>query len=201
MNSLAPSASHSTAAPRSAISHPPSTIGGPAASAISHQSSVLGRLAAFTLIELLIVISIIAILAALALPAVGGAIKSARKAEVRSMANQIKAAVSTYYAEYGIYPTNTETFPANAEFLATITARSTNNNRRMVRFMEVPSKFSNASGIVTPLKFYKEGQSNFTVVVDHNFDGQIALPGTNINASVAVYVNDPDGTNVIGTWK
>jgi prepilin-type N-terminal cleavage/methylation domain-containing protein len=165
----------------------------------------MGRAAAFTLIELLVVISIIAILASLAFPAVNGAIKSARKGEVRSMANQIKGAVSTYYAEYGVFPTNSESFATAGQFIGTITGLSTNNNRRMVRFMEVPPKFSNSSGIVTPLKFYKTGQSNFTVVVDHNYDGIISVPGpTNINASVAVYVNDPDDnspTKVIGTWK
>jgi prepilin-type N-terminal cleavage/methylation domain-containing protein len=162
------------------------------------------RPAAFTLIELLVVISIIAILAALALPAMNGAIQTARKGEVRAMANQIKAALTTYYAEYGIYPTGTNT---DANFVLMMTTNST-NNRRGVRFLEIPSKFSNASGLVTPLKFFKTGQSNFSFVCDTDYNGQISVPTapaggatTNINASVAVWVADPFQTNkVIGTW-
>ena len=178
----------------------------PVASAVTFSlPAFLRRAAGFTLIELLVVISVIAILAALALPALNGAIRSAKKAEVRSMANQIKAAVSTYYAEYGVFPANATNFTTDSAFLASITGQSTNNNRRMVRFMEVPSKFTNASGIVTPLKFYKNGQSNFNVVVDSDYNGLISVPGTNqINASVAVYVNDPDDSSpnkVIGTWR
>jgi prepilin-type N-terminal cleavage/methylation domain-containing protein len=162
------------------------------------------RSSGFTLIELLVVISIIAILAALALPAMNGAIQTARKGEVRAMANQIKAALTTYYAEYGIYPTGTNT---DANFVLMMTTNST-NNRRGVRFLEIPSKFSNASGLVTPLKFFKTGQSNFSFVCDTDYNGQISVPTapaggatTNINASVAVWVADPFQTNkVIGTW-
>jgi prepilin-type N-terminal cleavage/methylation domain-containing protein len=168
-------------------------------------SRSLPRSSAFTLIELLVVISIIAVLASLAVPAVNGAIKSARKAEVRAMANQIKAAVSTYYAEYGVFPGNSTNFTTDAAFLATMTGQSTNNNRRMVRFLEVPPKFSNASGLVTPAKFYNTGQLPFNVVVDSDdYNGIITVAGTNINSSVAVYVNDPDDSSpakVIGTWK
>jgi hypothetical protein len=95
--------------------------------------------------------------------------------------------------------------PTDANFLAAMTGQSTNNNRRLVRFMEVPPKFTNGSGLVTPLKFYKTGQSNFTVVIDHDFNGRITVPAQgDINASVAVYVNDPDDpapAKVIGTWK
>jgi prepilin-type N-terminal cleavage/methylation domain-containing protein len=165
---------------------------------------VTRRSTGFTLIELLVVISVIAILAALALPALNGAIQTARKSEVRAMANQIKAALTTYYAEYGIYPPGTNT---DANFVLMMTTNSP-NNRRGVRFLEIPSKFSNASGLVTPLKFFRTGQSNFSFACDTNYVGQVPVPispaggaTTNINASVAVWVPDPVQTNkVIGTW-
>jgi prepilin-type N-terminal cleavage/methylation domain-containing protein len=169
-----------------------------------HSPHVTGRRpAAFTLIELLIVIAIIAILVGLAFPAVQGALASARKAEVRGMANQIKLAISSYYAEYGTYPTNATT---DINFLRAMTGETnvtTIPNRRGIRFLEAPGKFTNSAGIVTPPKFYKTGQSNFSIVVDTNYDGKISVPGalTNSSGSVAVWVRDPQQTNqLIGTW-
>jgi type II secretion system protein G len=147
MNSLAPSASHCTAAPQSAISHPPSTIGGPAASAISHQSSVLGRFAAFTLIELLVVISIIAILAALAFPAVNGALDSARKAEARNDVNQIANALRNFKLEY-------KRLPAEGTEIAVLRGENVDGqNPKQLVFMEMKNARGNP-----PKKGYQDGQ-------------------------------------------
>jgi hypothetical protein len=76
-------------------------------------------------------------------------------------------------------------------------------NRRGIRLLEIPTKFSNASGLVTPLRFYKQGQTNFTIVVDSDYNGEIIAPdGSTVNASVAVGVPDPKNpTNWLGTWK
>lgn len=157
---------------------------------------------AFTLIELLIVIAIIAILAGLGFGAVGGALKSAKKAEVRTMANQIKLALTSYYAEYGTYP---PVSTSDANFLSAMTGSSavaTIPNRRGIRFLEVPPKFTNASGIVTPKGFNKAGQVPYSIVTDTNYDGKIQLPGSGeASGSIAVYVADPlKPGNYIGTW-
>ena len=165
-----------------------------------HSPHVTGhRPAAFTLIELLVVISIIAILAGLSFAGVSGALKSARKAEVRAMANQIKLAITSYYSEYGIYPSNQRT---DAAFLTMMTG-GTNGNRRAIRFLEVPAKFTNDTGIVTPLKFFPAGQSNYVLIVDTNYDGKIRLPDRtpDTGGNIAVYVTDPDNpAKFIGTW-
>ena len=61
----------------------------------------------FTLIELLIVIAIIAILAAIAFPAIGGARESARRASCMSNLRQIGQAIKIYTGEMdweGIFP-------------------------------------------------------------------------------------------------
>lgn len=155
---------------------------------------------AFTLIELLVVITIIAILAGLSFAGIQGALKSAKKAEVRAIANQIKLGIETFYAEYGYYPSATKSDDA---FLNVMIGSNTTANPRAVRFLELPKKFTNSSGIVTPVNFYKN-QTNFLISVDTNFSGSINAPdGTAIRQAVAVGVQGtaPDDTNWIGTWK
>lgn len=170
---------------------------------------------AFTLIELLVVIAIIIILAGLSFAVSGGVMKSARKSEIRGMAHQIKSAISGYYAEYGVYPTNKKTDEA---FYRMITGIDTNQNRRGIRFLEVPPKFLNpepgdTTPILTPAKFYTNNtRSNFLIVTDAEnqgagskpYDGKITLPNSKtISGSVAVYVKDPDKTGDeawVGTW-
>ncbi len=163
--------------------------------------STLRKASGFTLIELLVVIAIIVILMGLGFSGISGAMKTAKKSEVRSMANQIKLAVQNYYTEYGVYPTNVTS--TDSTFLAMMMG-GTNGNRRGLRFIEAPSKFTNSSGLVTPKGFYPGGaQSNFLIVVDTNYDGRIRFPDQSADSSgsIAVYVADPERTNkFLGTW-
>ena len=159
---------------------------------------------AFTLIELLVVIAIIVILAGLAFPAAQGALKSARKTEVRSMAQQIKTAIGAYYAEYGVYPSLDKSITDNKFYeIMTATGTGTNQNSRGIRFLEVPAKFiGKDGGIQTPYRFLPSA-TNFTLVLDTNYDGKISFPGApdGTNGTIAVYVTDPDNANkYIGTW-
>lgn len=63
------------------------------------------RRRAFTLVELLVVMGIIAILAGVLVASVGSALKFAKRTKTNSTASQISTAVQNYYTEYGIYPT------------------------------------------------------------------------------------------------
>ena len=58
----------------------------------------------FTLVELLVVIGIISILAAMLLPALSGAKDSAKKAQAKTEMQNIAGAVRQYNAEYNRYP-------------------------------------------------------------------------------------------------
>lgn len=58
----------------------------------------------FTLIELMIVVAIIAILAAIALPAYQDYVARSQVSEGMSLASGTKTAVAEYYANYGAWP-------------------------------------------------------------------------------------------------
>lgn len=62
---------------------------------------------AFTLIELLTVIAIIAVLMGLLFPAIASVKESARKTQAKNDEMQIVNAVKAYYTEYGKYPIDT----------------------------------------------------------------------------------------------
>ena len=176
----------------------------------------------FTLVEILVVVSIIGLLAGLSIPAVGGALSSAKRAKVSSMANQIRIAVTQFYTEYGFYPTNRDFDQqgigrTTAEFAQILTGDSNNSaaltmNPRRLAFLEVPNDFtSNNSvatrGILTPAGYFKGNvRSNFSVSVDHNYDGQVRVTNnsvaTNYNATVHVWFPDNrDTRKTVGTWR
>jgi type II secretory pathway pseudopilin PulG len=157
---------------------------------------------------LLVVISIIGLLAGLGLPAINGAIKAGKRAEVSAMAESIKAAVNAYYAEYSAYPSNTSG-KTDRTFLTNISTTNTNGgNYRGIAFLEVPPKFTNAIGIVTP-KGFGTGQSNFFVLIDAGGLGYVnpklvstSLTNSNVASSVAVWVmENPTNKTAVGTFK
>ncbi|NOZ63835.1 MAG: prepilin-type N-terminal cleavage/methylation domain-containing protein [Caldiserica bacterium] len=60
----------------------------------------------FTLLELITVIAIIGVLAAILLPSLNQARKRARIAKVKTEMNNLRVALMTYYADFGGYPSN-----------------------------------------------------------------------------------------------
>jgi prepilin-type N-terminal cleavage/methylation domain-containing protein len=103
------------------------------------------RCAAFTLVELLVVVAIIAILAALAIPAAGTAINSAKKTAAKSLAGQIVTAIMSYESEYGALPSNSGTICGPALVGILCTSTDSVNNPRGIVFLE-PMNWSSSKG-------------------------------------------------------
>lgn len=71
----------------------------------------------FTLVELLLVIAIIAILAGIAIPVVGGMNKKGRETKARAEINAIVTAIKQYEADYGTLPFIPDDKPADDIFI------------------------------------------------------------------------------------
>ena len=162
--------------------------------------------------ELLVVISIIGLLAGLGLPAINGAIKAGKKAEVVAMAESIKTAVNAFYAEYSTYPANSNGVvftKTDVNFFGVMctTTNTNGGNYRGIAFLEVPPKFINATnGLVTPQGFLIGKSDNFNIGIDTNGAGvqtnQVGGKSFTNAASVVVWVSDPSDKNKpVGTFK
>jgi len=161
------------------------------------------------------VISIIGLLAGLGLPAINGAMKAGKKAEVAAMAESIKTAVNAFYAEYSAYPSNTSG-KTDANFLSVISTTNTNGgNIRGIAFLEVPPKFTNGVagdgdlGLVAP-KGYGTKMTNFYIQMDSSGLGYVdptkssgtSVTNTNVPSTVAVWADDSKTkAKAVGTFK
>lgn len=152
--------------------------------------------AGFTLVELLTVLAILGILAAILVPVVGHAQESARRAKVKTQFAQWVAALEGFRAEYGYYPnfavSTSSPTPAASRinevpglFFQTLTgrsetgaapdlARATTANPRRIAFLT----FSAAElGAGTPPPICDEfGNTDIVLLLDRDGDGIIPAP-------------------------
>lgn len=176
------------------------------------------RRTAFTLIELLTVIAIIAVLMGLLFPAISGVKETAKKAQAKNDAVGILNAVKSYYTEYGKYPlatpgADTEKGDISATLLQTLTATEpaspTMLNPRKISFMEIPAAKTNSSGKEPKSgldggTFYDPWGKSYQIIIDGDYNNEVTSPATSdgkLNTGVLVWSLGKDETLETGKGK
>ena len=141
---------------------------------------------AFTLIEMLVVITIIAVLMGLAFPVFQSVQNSAKKTQAKNDLVQIVTAVNAFYTEYGKYPTaasgnpDASFTPDNKNLFYTLRGINGGDNAqhalnpRQIEFIKPLEKAR--GGIGADGSFYDPWGSSYQVVVDSNYDNEINNP-------------------------
>ncbi len=154
------------------------------------------RSAAFTLVELLTVLAVLGILAAILVPVVGRAQESARRARVKTQFAQWAVAIEAFRAEYGYYPnfaaTTAAPLPAACGindvpglFGQTLTGRRPDGaaadlpravaaNPRRVAFVSFAA--DELGDGANPLICDAFGNTSIVVLLDRDGDGLISAP-------------------------
>ncbi|HVF72721.1 MAG TPA: prepilin-type N-terminal cleavage/methylation domain-containing protein [Chthoniobacterales bacterium] len=154
-------------------------------------SAVIDRdSAAFTLIELIVVIMIIAVLVGLSFPVYQGVQNSAKKTQAKNDVTQIVTAVNAFYTEYGRYPIDSTVITdtgatfgqgsSNSRVLFdTLRGKTTTLNTRQIVFISPPEDTNQdkAKGkIGRDGQFYDPWGSAYLVRMDANYDNEVDNP-------------------------
>lgn len=148
----------------------------------------------FTLVELLVVISIIAVLAGAGFAAGNAAIQKAKKTTAQASATALETAVNNFFTEYGTMPKEgmSSDTPVNTKqnvdvvevLLGLDKSTVTSLNPRLVKFLSVKEGKNNKNGIIynssgTSISgLYDPWGGAFKMVLDGNYDEQIEVQPT-----------------------
>ena len=141
----------------------------------------------FTLVELLVVISIIAVLASAGFAAAHAAIQKARKTTALATATAVESAVNNFYNDYGTMPKDggedvTIQTDNDTGFLQALLGEDDTINPRGIRFLSVKEGKNNKNGLIygsggTSIEgLYNPWAGPFFVRLDLNLDEKVEIP-------------------------
>jgi len=145
---------------------------------------------AFTLLELMVVIAIVAVLAGLMFPAVQSVLERAKKVQAKNDLTQIVTAVNAFYTEYGRYPLPStvtadssatygpnESTAENGNLMKELRGTSSTLNTRQIVFINPPDardQTNPRSGTKTTTSgYYDPWGTEYAIAMDANYDNQI----------------------------
>ncbi len=171
------------------------------------------RHAGFTLVEMLTVITIIAILIGLLFPVIGAVKDTARKAQAKNDVTQLVTAVKAYYTEYGKYPggLSDDGQVAMTTLIPILEGTNTTENPREIVFFEGKLDTSEQGGRYgiqeSDRDFLDPWSNTYILYVDGNYDNTISNPidigPDSIRTGVIAYStgkDDVDGDDDITSW-
>jgi len=152
----------------------------------------------FTLVELMVVVSIIAVLVALLFPAIKTAVLKGETASSQVKAQMLVTAVSAWYTTYGTWPiVGVKTNVAmTANFVQLLTGQIPScsdswlgPNPNQIKFLDLGKKDLDSSG-----NYIDAWQNIYQVVVDQSYANQVTNVFTNISyqANICVFTAGPD---------
>jgi len=176
----------------------------------------------FTLMELLVVITIIMILAGISFPAAQGVLAKAKKASTENMALQVRSGIAAYYTEYRRYP-----LPKGAASGSDVTVRSDNTmmdillgadgnpyNPRRITFFAGKKAKGGTNGVIMNTngggRLVDPWQEEFYITIDTDYNNRVEAEARGggmeiVPQSVIVWSTGPDGSvglrqDYITTW-
>jgi len=164
----------------------------------------------FTLMELLVVITIILILAGISFPAAQGVLAKAKKASAENMALQVRQSIAAYYTEYRRYPLPPGTASGGDVTVETdetlmdilLGADGNKYNPRRIAFFAGKKAKGKMNGLVMNASgggaLYDPWGERFSVTIDTDYNNRVEAPGRDGNneivpQSVVVWSTGKDG--------
>lgn len=154
---------------------------------MSHQPST--KRSAFTLIEMLVVITIIGILAAIIIPAAGGAKKSAQKRRAAVEMNAIKVAALQFYADHKYMPWPGDPKVGKDEWATDETTQIpvmdllTGSNALRKIYLQIPEKSrkKDPQDDNPPMRFLDPWGQEYQIGMDRNMDGAVEVSAVGVS--------------------
>ena len=160
----------------------------------------------FTLVELLVVMTIIAVLAAGVLVGGQAAIRNARRLQAKNIAVSLAGSVANYRSEYMRYPfpggNKKEQMQSDATFISNLTGKDDTLNKKRINFLDgIPQAKGNPpagglSVIGSQSSVFDPYGNYYDIYIDHDGDDEITDPeggGQPLSMKIGVISKGEDG--------